>query len=93
MTKEPLGEQMADRRRWGPREIVPIVLVSLNIGALVWGAATMNASVGQLTTAVTELKTTVIALMKDMSEMKIEYSRELGILQDFKARMERKLQQ
>lgn len=76
---------MSDRRKWGIREIVMLVTLTLttlvNVIALTWGAATMNASVNTLNGTVARLESAMTKLVSDLADVKIDYNARISVLE------------
>lgn len=37
-----------DRRKWSKRDIVPLIILSINLAGFIWGAAKMSAAIESL---------------------------------------------
>lgn len=77
---------LVDRRHYGMRELAVVVALLLNFGGIVWGAATLSASVTQLQVAVGSLNSTAAQFRTELSQMREDYGARLRILEDRESR-------
>lgn len=82
MSERQGDEKVSDRRHYGPREYVILATLILNFGGLVWGAATLAASVTELRESVNMLNRTSVKVLEDLSQLKIEYNARLSVMED-----------
>lgn len=74
-------ETSRERRHITFREIVSPVVLLMNFGGIVWGAATMSGSVTQLKESVTDLKLVARDLGERLSAIKEDYGARIRILE------------
>lgn len=63
-------------RRLSVGETTGLLVLALNIGAIIWGAATASASVQRLTEAVTELRASQLSQGRDVGLIQVD----IGVL-------------
>jgi hypothetical protein len=63
------------------REMAMLLTLLLNFGAIVWGAATLSATVAELRQAVSAINTTISQLSNDMNELKVDHTSRLNVLE------------
>lgn len=82
-TDHPYLQRMHDRRRpiWNLKDVALGFTLLLNFGALVWGAATLSSTVDMIRASVNSLNTTVVKLVSDMSEIRIDYNARIMVLE------------
>ncbi len=73
---------VGERRQLTLREFSTLVLLLLNFGGIVWGAATMSNSILQLRTSVAELRAVSQSLVSDLVAIKVDYNARIRVLED-----------
>lgn len=70
-----------DRRHVALRDIVAMVVLLMNCGGLVWGAATMSGTVTQLRVSVDDLRGVAKELSSQLSSIREDYGARIRILE------------
>lgn len=64
------------------KDVVVLITLLLNISALVWGAATLAATVRNLTVTVAQLSSTVDTLTDKIAGIQIDYGTRIRVLEE-----------
>lgn len=82
LTEDEVPSHTSRDRRHAPlRDIVGAVVLIMNFGGLVWGAATMSGSVTQLKESVDDLRGVAKDLSGQMSSIREDYGARIRILE------------
>lgn len=76
------NERIGERRHYSLRDFSTIVVLLLNFGALVWGAATMSNSLRSLRDTVNEVKGTMATAGAKIDQIQLDYSARMAVLEN-----------
>lgn len=82
MTTPIEGNRVSERRRWNMKDIAVFITLILNFSGIIWFAAKMDSSLQNLGVAVGKLDRTVEQVVEDLIDIRVEYNRRLGVLED-----------
>lgn len=83
--------RVSDRRHYGIRELSSTVLLLLNFGGIVWGAATMSGSLKNLRETTDKLSHTLEQTTTKMETIQLDYSSRMAVLENRVSAAEREL--
>ena len=74
----PTGEQppskFFNQRRVSTAEVTAVIVLVIQLGALIWGAATLSAAVTSLSTTATDMKSDIKQVQTDVNTLKVDVS-------------------
>lgn len=82
---------MPDRRHFGLRDLSTMVLLLLNFGGIVWGAATMSSSLRTLKETTDRLTHTMEQTTSKMESIQLDYSSRMAVLENRVSANEREI--
>lgn len=68
-------------RQLGVREWVMIITLMINIGGMVWGAASLTTHVSQLNGTVQQLNSTLTFTVQQLNDVRVEYNARLAVVE------------
>lgn len=75
-------EDVRARRSLSIREIVTLATLVLNFGGLIWAAATLSATVGELKETTSGIKKTMEVMAAQLVEIRVDHDGRLRVLED-----------
>lgn len=85
------NDEMSDRRHFSMRDMATSVVLLMNFGGLVWGAATMSNSLKTLRETTDRLDKTVSAVTTKMETIQLDYSSRMAVLENRVSANERQI--
>lgn len=70
------------RRSLSVRELVTLATLVLNFGGLIWAAATLSATVGELKETTVGIKRTMEVMAEQLVQIKVDHDGRLRVLED-----------